>query len=321
MDPAEINRSGLLDILAINLPVFFTNSPPVYRQVNAAFLKISNDEDAFLSHLVSSFRTAFQSGLSSWERQLAASGSIVYNPLYQKYYSMAASRLGSRTDPDRTAVKYLWEPAAGGRYDELNRLNNPHWADFRAYGRPVKSLINRLSITLPRELKRNRDYLRLMVARSLDPRVFERDATMPPVSFNLKVQTFLDHESTPIEDATAVWLDSEEQRNEWLRRYRMPRRIRSAVSSRAIVPFRPVGVLTISPLPLSVILPSESAGGPANPSTRNSECCEHLSFNPWNNVPDEHRPLGIVQRMRRGVYAGSRDTRFRENRIPNPFAR
>ena len=53
--------------------------------------------------------------------------------------------------------------------------------------------------------------------------------------------------------------------------------------------------------------------------TRNHRYCEDLSFNPWNNVPEEHRPLGIVQRMKREVYAGSRDTRFKENPLTNAF--
>ncbi|HEU4389165.1 MAG TPA: hypothetical protein VFV34_15290, partial [Blastocatellia bacterium] len=118
--PSEVNRRGLLDILTVNFQVFFTNSPPRYGTVNQAFLHIT-DEDAVLPDLWRLFHTAFFRGLSGWERQLAAAGSIIYNPLYQKYYSMAPSRLGSRSDPDRTAVKYVWEPRRGGEYDDLTR--------------------------------------------------------------------------------------------------------------------------------------------------------------------------------------------------------
>jgi hypothetical protein len=317
IDPAEINRAGLLDILAINFPVFFINSPPVYARVNQAFLNITNDEDAFLEHALSDFKTAFFSGFSAWERQLAAGGSVIHNPLYQRFYSMVPSRLGKKSDPGRTAVKYLWEPCTGGSYDEKIRTNNPPWTQFREYGNPLKILISRWRHPIPAEMKRNRNHLRSTIAKSLDSREFDRNPAMPPVCFELKVQTYIDEANTAIEDSTAIWLESEEQRTQWIRMNRIPAREKEAVKTRKIAPFRPVGTLIISPLPAAEIDEARSEDG--SPQTRNHGYCEDLSFNPWNNVPEEHRPLGIVQRMKREVYAGSRETRFRENRVPSVF--
>jgi hypothetical protein len=152
IDPVDINRKGLLDILTINFPIFFINSPPVYAQVNEAFLKLTDNEDAHIEHLLSDFKAIFRSGMNAWERELAlnVNGSIIYNPLYQKYYSMVPSRLGKRNDPDRTAVKYLWEPCRGGRYDELIKANNPPWAECRKYAHPIQGIIKKLwnSLTL-----------------------------------------------------------------------------------------------------------------------------------------------------------------------------
>jgi hypothetical protein len=65
IDPIEINRKGLLDVLTINFPVFFVNSPPVYAQVNEAFLNITDDEDALLEHLFSDFKAIFLRGMSA----------------------------------------------------------------------------------------------------------------------------------------------------------------------------------------------------------------------------------------------------------------
>ena len=72
IDPIEINRKGLLDILTINFPVFFLNRPPVYADANEAFLKITDNEDARLEHLLSEFKALFLRGMNSWERELGA---------------------------------------------------------------------------------------------------------------------------------------------------------------------------------------------------------------------------------------------------------
>ena len=317
-DPVDVNRKGLLDIVTINFPVFFVNSPPLYRDVNDAFLKITNNEDAVLEHKFSELIAVFFRGMSKWETELAlnVNGSIIYNPLYQKYYSMAPSRLGGKGDAERTAVKYQWDPCRGARYDELNRMNNPPWADRHEYAHPLLGIIEKRRNSIPREVKRTRNHLRKMIALSLSPSAFERDPTRPPVCFELKVQKYIDDTHTPIEDTTSVWLESEEQRRQWLSKHKIPKDEKRSVASREIVPFRTVGILTISPLPITEI---ESQNEPGVFQTRNHRYCEDLSFNPWNNVPEEHRPLGVVQRMKREVYAGSRNTRFTENQVNNVF--
>jgi len=105
-----------------------------------------------------------------------------------------------------------------------------------------------------------------------------------------------------------VWLESEQQRRRFQNMF--PRSDRPDIGTRRIASFETIGVLTISPLP-----PAQITLG----HTYNAEYVEDLSFNPWNNVPDQHRPLGVVQRMKRRVYAGSRATRFATNEVNDPF--
>jgi hypothetical protein len=318
IDPLEINRKGLLDIVTINFPVFFLNSPAVYTRLSRFALHISDDEDAVLPHALSELKSIFFSGVNPWERELAlnVNGSIIYNPLYQKYYSMAPSRLGPKEGP-KTALKLIWAPCRGERYDALLSRNNPPWADLHTYAHPIQGPISKWRNPIPPELKRNRNHLRAMIAQSLDERTFAGPSPPPPVCFELQVQTFIDAVHTPIEDVTSIWLESEEQRAEWLRKSHMPDVERKALEKREIAPARKVGTLTISPLPVAEI--ELSPGEQGVPETRNRRYIEDLSFNPWNNVPEEHRPLGVVQRMKRQVYAGSRNTRFEKNQVPNVF--
>jgi hypothetical protein len=318
IDPVEINRQGQLDIVTINFPVFFMNEPPRYAEVNKAFLDITDDEDCLLERKWSELKAIFFRVKDKWQRELAlnVNGSIIFNPLYQKYYSMAPSRLGGKDDETRTAVKYMWEPCRGAKYDELLKTNNPPWADLHEYAHPVLGQIEKRRRGVPKELKQDRNYLRTMVARSLDSRRFEQQRTMPPVCFELKVQKYIDDVQTPIEDTTMIWLESEEQRAQWASKHKIPADEKRAVKSRQITPARTIGTLVISPLPPAEIEPQNGSGVP---QTRNHRHCEDLSFNPWNNVPEEHKPLGIVQRMKREVYAGSRNTRFKENRVTNVF--
>jgi hypothetical protein len=230
---------------------------------------------------------------------------------------MAPSRHGKISDSDRTAVKYLWEPCRGGKYDELIQTNNPSWADVHKYAHPIQGPINKRRNSIPPEVKNNQNHLRSMIAQSLNLRIFEQDPERPPVCYELKVQKYIDDTHTSIEDTTAIWLESEEQRAQWLRKAKIPSGEKAAVKLRKIVPFQTIGTLTISPLPTTEIEPASNTND--LPQTRNHRYCEDLSFNPWNNVPEEHRPLGIVQRMKREVYAGSRDTRFEENQLTNVF--
>jgi hypothetical protein len=320
IDPLEINRKGLLDIVTINFPVFFLNSPAIYTRLSRFALHISDDEDAVLEHKLSELKSALFSGMSAWERELGANinGSIIYNPLYQKYYSMAPSRLGPAKGARKTAVKYIWAPCRGERYDALLSRNNPPWADIHKYAHPIQGLLSKWRNPIPPEVKRSRNHLRAMIAQSLDERVFTGPSPPPPVCFDLQVQTFLNATDTPIEDVTSIWLESEEQRAEWLRKSHVPAVEREALEKRKIAPARKVGTLTISPLPVAEIEPMPGEQG--MPETHNRRYIEDLSFNPWNNVPEEHRPLGVVQRMKRQVYAGSRNARFEKNQVSNVFS-
>jgi hypothetical protein len=161
---------------------------------------------------------------------------------------------------------------------------------------------------VPAIIRSDPDHLRAMIARTLDSKNYEPGKNPVPIRFALKVQRFIDDENTPIEDSSAVWLEDEDQRKQFGRLF--PRAEKSSIWQRKIAPLHTIGVLTIFPLPPILI-----AGG----HTCNTRLIEDLSFNPWNNVPDQHRPLGIVQRMKRRAYAGSRRARFAANEIINPF--
>jgi hypothetical protein len=52
IDPIDINRRGLLDIVTINFPVFFTNKPIAYARLNKTFFKGVANEDSFLRAFV-----------------------------------------------------------------------------------------------------------------------------------------------------------------------------------------------------------------------------------------------------------------------------
>jgi hypothetical protein len=43
--------------------------------------------------------------------------------------------------------------------------------------------------------------------------------------------------------------------------------------------------------------------------------CENLSFNPWHSLP-EHKPLGLVNRVRRQVYVAISEHRHNLNGVP-----
>jgi hypothetical protein len=47
----------------------------------------------------------------------------------------------------------------------------------------------------------------------------------------------------------------------------------------------------------------------------NNNFCENLSFNPWHALP-EHRPLGVVNRLRKVIYPQISDIRHRMNSAP-----
>jgi hypothetical protein len=59
-----------------------------------------------------------------------------------------------------------------------------------------------------------------------------------------------------------------------------------------------------------IIIPSQNIT-----SREQARFCENLSFNPWNCLP-EHKPLGLVNRVRRSVYRSISEHRHGLNRTP-----
>jgi hypothetical protein len=312
IEPEEINRNGILDIVTINYPVFFTVNPDAYAKVNRVFFCGVRNEDSafrsFLAFLWTGVTLVPILRLRDAGAALRVNGSVIHHPLFQSYWSMAPSRLGSSGGDKTTAVKYKWEPFyPDERGQKLLAENNPAWANRRDFGFPLIGWIRR-RLAVPAIVRSDPDHLRAMIAQTLDSTNYEPGKNPVPIRFALKVQRFIDDENTPIEDSSAVWLEDEDQRKQFGRLF--PRAEKSSIWQRKIAPLHTIGVLTIFPLPPVLI-----AGG----HTCNTQLIEDLSFNPWNNVPDQHRPLGIVQRMKRRAYAGSRRARFAANEIINPF--
>jgi hypothetical protein len=312
IDPDQINRNGILDIVTINYPVFFTINPDAYARVNRAFFGGVRHEDSVLRSFLAFLWTGIVLvpilGLRDAGAALRVNGAVIHNPLFQSYWSMAPSRLGSRAANHVSAVKYKWEPFySDQRGKQLLAENNPAWADRRDFGFPLVGWIRQLR-AIPGSIRSDPDHLRAMIAQTLDPKNYGPGQSPVPIRFALRVQKFIDHENTPIENSSAIWLEHEDQRQ--LFGQQIPRAEPSSIWKREIAPLHTIAILTIFPVPSALI-----AGG----HTHNDTFIEDLSFNPWNNVPDQHRPLGIVQRMKRRVYAGSRRARFAANAIANPF--
>lgn len=86
-----------------------------------------------------------------------------------------------------------------------------------------------------------------------------------PVSYDLRVQLFVDEERTPIEDPTVEWTE-------------------------AVAPFHTVATLT---------LPKQDPASPRG--QRIAALVEKMSFDPWH-APVEFRPLGEMMRARNHAY-------------------
>lgn len=94
--------------------------------------------------------------------------------------------------------------------------------------------------------------------------------------FNFYVQLQADAVSTPVEDATVEWTETQS-------------------------PFKKVATLKI---------PKQSFRSGAQ-----QEFCENVSMTPWHSLP-EHRPLGGINRARRVVYWSVQKVRHEYNRAP-----
>jgi hypothetical protein len=89
-----------------------------------------------------------------------------------------------------------------------------------------------------------------------------------PVRFELAIQRYVDERTTPIEDTSIAWQPS-------------------------AAPIEPVATLTIAQQDITTAAAREK-----------SRIINASAFNPWNTT-DEFRPLGNLNRARKGVYAAS----------------
>ena len=91
--------------------------------------------------------------------------------------------------------------------------------------------------------------------------------------FDFYIQRFRSHESTPIESSMKEWTED-------------------------VAPLEPVATIII---PCQDIISDER-----------DRFCENLSFNPWHSLA-EHKPLGVVNRVRKEIYLESSKCRHRLN--------
>jgi len=94
--------------------------------------------------------------------------------------------------------------------------------------------------------------------------------------FDFYVQRFVDDRRTPIEDSKVEWTED-------------------------VSPLEHVG---------KIIIPSQDIM-----SAGQAVFCENLSFSPWHGLP-EHRPLGLVNRVRRKSYLAISNHRHELNKAP-----
>jgi hypothetical protein len=316
LSAVEQNEKGLLDILAINFPVFFVNDPVKYVQINQSFLRTTTDpvEAAGSTNFLAKIRdgfTIYLSGLlTDWERELLldVNGSVILNPLYESYWSMMSYRLGDERDPERTAVKYIWQPCE----QNLPEEGVPEWSKSHDYSKFTAQISPWSDI--PSVLEYDRYYLRKNLLRELYANIVTKRC------FKLQIQRYIDEENTPVEDTTQIWLENAAQRKIWAEKFAKhggeagrhgykARRREEFMLSRKISEPVTIGTLEIDPVAREVYENAQLG------KSTNTPDCENLSFDPWNNVPSAHKPLGIVGRMRKFAYAGSKHERHKMNYV------
>jgi hypothetical protein len=95
-------------------------------------------------------------------------------------------------------------------------------------------------------------------------------------SFDFYVQPFVDERRTPIEDSKVEWKEDVAK------------------------------LLHVA----TIIIPPQNIM-----SKEQRDFCENLSFNPWHSLP-EHKPLGLVNRVRKSVYVAISKHRHDLNKTP-----
>lgn len=327
----ELNEKGLLDILAINFPVFFVNDPEKYVKVNQAFLHPTDDPTSAtdpnsLTYKFYEGLSVFFKGMNEWERELAldVNGSIILNPLHEEYWSMMSYRLGDEGDPSKTAIKYKWAPCE----QNLPKEGSPEWTKNHDYAKIYTQVKSFIGLPIPQQVgkelskEENRYYLRDNLLFSLNhPMADPVNGTIfPKKCFALQIQRYIDEDNTPVEDTTQIWLENETQQKFWAKKFAdhggAPR---SATQRRNFILSRKISKpTTIATLEIEDVSNETYRSVADSKRTTNTSICENLSFDPWNNVPSAHKPLGIVGRMRKFAYAGSKHQRHKLNNVSGP---
>lgn len=324
----ELNEKGLLDILAINFPVFFVNDPEKYVKINQAFLHPTNDPTSAtdpnsLAYKFYEGLSVFFKGMNEWERELAldVNGSIILNPLHEEYWSMMSYRFGDERDSSKTAIKYKWTPCE----QNLPKGGSPEWTKNHDYAKIYTQVKSFIGLPIPKEVgnelskEENRYYLRDSLLFSLNHPMADqvRGTIFPKKCFALQIQRYIDEDNTPVEDTTQIWLENETQQKFWAKKFAdhggAPR---GAIQRRNFILSRKIPKpITVATLELEDISNETYRSVTESKRTTNTSVCENLSFDPWNNVPSAHKPLGIVGRMRKFAYAGSKHQRHKLNNV------
>jgi hypothetical protein len=235
---------------------------------------------------------------------LKVNGSLIKNFLYQEWFSMAASRLGEKNDPTRTAVKYLMQPCDTKTTRGVNGGEWPTWSTWES-GRDYQLRLPQAFKIPLEDLSALKDpsgeYHRNRILQTLN-------ASPQGFCMDLFIQPYVSKADTPIEDSTVIWNWSKKQIADWQTDPLLV--VATAGKNWLKAPRKMVD-------PIKVATISIKAPSGALFSHEHLEQCEDLSFNPWNRVPEAHRPMGIVQRMKRTVYNASRTTRFEINGVRN----
>jgi hypothetical protein len=66
----------------------------------------------------------------------------------------------------------------------------------------------------------------------------------------------------------------------------------------------------------SPFLPVARLDIPSQQFEANNDACENLAFNPWHSLPD-HRPIGVMNRIRKAVYLEVSRYRRQSNGVPS----
>jgi len=308
MDAEKINKSTKLNISNVNFPVAFMFEPEQYRKTTKLNLPNYQDPREVLKYNINQLRTAAEGIILGNSQKpldirtallaLGVNGKIIYNPLYQSYNSMSSFRLGESDDPGKTAVKYIIEPCE-------KEMRRPNAAEFSAdwtrkphfnIPKPIQWLVKDPSIPghIRTELEKRPNYLTEITRETLNAGDF---------CFDFKLQPFVDHKNTPVEDPSVLWVSSEDERSYWSG---LAKNIPESSLRPAAIEVRKVSEpITVAKLNLTKTLVS-------------NDVCEDLQFTVWENVPDVHKPLGVSNRMRWFAYRASFDTRSSLNQSSAP---